>query len=610
MKQLAVLLALCLSASPLLAQDNIHYQWMDDYARNSSLAGQMCLNPRRVNTPDIPGYHTYKADFHMHTIFSDASVSPTMRVIEAYMEGLDILAITDHHPTPRRGIDKGDLNAGFNEAAKAASNVDLKLIRGFEITGSEPVGHINILFAKDLNEYKMDYPVTPAGADKALATAVAEDAFRIANHPGWPDQNSTLSDYVAERMENGTLEAVEVFNHKEFYPLAIDHANRFGLAMVGATDSHWPTYYLYDQDKGHRDMTLVFAKDLSDDSLKEALRAGRTIAWANDILAGRPDLLRQFIHACIKVEFVKETAYSVHFRLFNDSAVPYVLEGDNPQDRLSLPAGGYAEAKRYKASLDKPMRVVNTYVSSTDHLKIPLSFLLQEDSDICMPMVDEDSIEFGEDGMSFRLTCDSGRTRYSLDGSEPAEDSPLYEGGVIHCSKPCTVAAVTCRDGQKSYLLQRQLNFSMAGKVKARKHGVSFKYYENDGITETAAVERIGVLKKSGVYARPAITDGEGKDHFGFIFTGVLEVPVTGLYQFTLMSNDGSDLFIGGVLACDNDQNEGYHAEHGSIFLQKGFHPFKIRYFEGYGGESFEIQWRLPGSNVATAIPDENFYLE
>ncbi len=30
--------------------------------------------------PDIPGYKTLKADFHMHTVFSDGQVWPTMRL--------------------------------------------------------------------------------------------------------------------------------------------------------------------------------------------------------------------------------------------------------------------------------------------------------------------------------------------------------------------------------------------------------------------------------------------------------------------------------------------------------------------------------------------------
>jgi len=46
--------------------------------------------------PDISGYQTVLCDFHIHTMFSDGSVWPTVRVQEAWMEGLDAISITDH----------------------------------------------------------------------------------------------------------------------------------------------------------------------------------------------------------------------------------------------------------------------------------------------------------------------------------------------------------------------------------------------------------------------------------------------------------------------------------------------------------------------------------
>jgi hypothetical protein len=54
--------------------------------------------------PDLPGYQTLKCDFHMHTVFSDGQVWPPLRVMEAWRDGLDCIAITDHidyQPTRR-----------------------------------------------------------------------------------------------------------------------------------------------------------------------------------------------------------------------------------------------------------------------------------------------------------------------------------------------------------------------------------------------------------------------------------------------------------------------------------------------------------------------------
>ena len=51
--------------------------------------------------PDLPGFRTLKGDFHLHTVFSDGNVWPTVHVQEAWRDGLDVIALTEHaeyHP--------------------------------------------------------------------------------------------------------------------------------------------------------------------------------------------------------------------------------------------------------------------------------------------------------------------------------------------------------------------------------------------------------------------------------------------------------------------------------------------------------------------------------
>ncbi len=49
-----------------------------------------------IHFPDLPGLQTLKCDLHMHTVFSDGNVWPTVRVNEAWRQGLDVISITDH----------------------------------------------------------------------------------------------------------------------------------------------------------------------------------------------------------------------------------------------------------------------------------------------------------------------------------------------------------------------------------------------------------------------------------------------------------------------------------------------------------------------------------
>ena len=57
------------------------------------------FTPNKIVVPDIEGYQTLTGDFHIHTVFSDASVWPATRVQEAIWEGLDVIAITEHIDT-------------------------------------------------------------------------------------------------------------------------------------------------------------------------------------------------------------------------------------------------------------------------------------------------------------------------------------------------------------------------------------------------------------------------------------------------------------------------------------------------------------------------------
>ena len=51
---------------------------------------------REISFPDIKGYLTLVCDFHTHSVFSDGSVWPSIRVAEAQKDGLDAIAVTEH----------------------------------------------------------------------------------------------------------------------------------------------------------------------------------------------------------------------------------------------------------------------------------------------------------------------------------------------------------------------------------------------------------------------------------------------------------------------------------------------------------------------------------
>ena len=86
---------------------------------------------------------TLKCDLHMHTVFSDGNVWPSIRVQEAIKDGLDVISITDHieYQPHKKDLPHTDRNRSYELALEAAEGTELLVIPGTEITRSMPPGH-------------------------------------------------------------------------------------------------------------------------------------------------------------------------------------------------------------------------------------------------------------------------------------------------------------------------------------------------------------------------------------------------------------------------------------------------------------------------------------
>lgn len=109
-----------------------------------------------IRVPDPEGYRTLKCDFHIHTVFSDGLVWPTVRVDEAYREGLDAIALTEHlEYRPHRQDIIASHNRSYEIAEKTARNNQVILIRGSEITRPMAPGHFNAIFLSDCDALEL-----------------------------------------------------------------------------------------------------------------------------------------------------------------------------------------------------------------------------------------------------------------------------------------------------------------------------------------------------------------------------------------------------------------------------------------------------------------------
>jgi 3',5'-nucleoside bisphosphate phosphatase len=342
-----------------------------------------------INIPDIPGFRTLKCDFHMHTIFSDGTVWPTVRVEEAWRDGLDAISITDHIEYRPHSIDvKADHNRSYAIAEPMAKNLNILLIRGAEITRNMPPGHLNALFIRNANLLDRE------NVFEAIREARDQGAFIFWNHPGWKAQQPDTTLWWEEHtrlLNNRMMHGIEVFNYDEYYPEAINWAREKKLTFIANSDLHEPSGMKYDLVNSHRPMTLVFSKSRTEGGIREALFSQRTVAYFNNTLAGRAVLLEPLFFASLKINASPGTLRNEEAKrveIVNTSDISYELELVQPGIGFDAPASlllkpshmtvlelnGNSEEVAGMKELRVFYRVKNIMLSSSENLVVTFSF--------------------------------------------------------------------------------------------------------------------------------------------------------------------------------------------------------------------------------------------
>jgi len=94
----------------------------------------------------------------------------------------------------------------------------------------------------------------------------------------------------------------------------------------------------------------------------------------------------------------------------------------------------------------------------------------------------------------------------------------------------------------------------------------------------------------------PGVTDRI--DWFVIEYNGRFWVQQPGEYRFSLMSDDGSRLYIDGKLVIDNDGLHSVEERSGSVTLKSGVHRVNVRYFQGPGdGVALILNVAAPGDD-------------
>lgn len=352
-----------------------------------ALAGEAAAHSektRRLTFPNAAdGALVLPVDLHTHSVFSDGSVWPNIRVEEAQRDGLAVMAVTEHleYQPHAKDIPHPDRNRSYN-LAKAAAKKDLLVINGAEITRDMPPGHVNAVFLSDANALRVAEP------EAAIKAANDQGAFVFWNHPYWTAQRPTgtaaLTDMHRRLIAAKQLHGIEVANGADYSETALTIAIENNLTILGTSDVHGLVDWDYDvAGGGQRTVTLVLAEKNDAESVKAALRAGRTVAYYKRQLIGRKQNVEAVVRGALRMETLapeKAGLKVTRIRLVNSAPTPFTLRNVGAQSFydashiVTVPANGALDVMLTEApdpaAVALDVEVLNAITAPDTHLRL------------------------------------------------------------------------------------------------------------------------------------------------------------------------------------------------------------------------------------------------
>ncbi|WP_439581653.1 family 20 glycosylhydrolase [Dyadobacter bucti] len=199
--------------------------------------------------------------------------------------------------------------------------------------------------------------------------------------------------------------------------------------------------------------------------------------------------------------------------------------------------------------------------------------------------------------------------RYTTDGSKPTQSSLKYTAPVEVKSPTEFNIALFRPNGEMNEFYKATFNpvdtYMEPLPVTPTEKGLIRKYYEGNygsylkidekGLKQTAVVAGFELPKE---YRAP----------FALKYTGYIDIKETGVYTFSLISDDGS------VIKIDDNEitnNDGLHKtllRNGQAALKKGWHKIEVSFIELQGDITLEVYQALPGEKFAPVSPEHLYH--
>lgn len=190
------------------------------------------------------------------------------------------------------------------------------------------------------------------------------------------------------------------------------------------------------------------------------------------------------------------------------------------------------------------------------------------------------------DSVYVKLSCllPNVEIRYTTDGTFPTLKSALYKDSLLVDSSYTFIFRTFRPDGTAGEMLTtsfQKADFLPAVETGELSNGLNVKWYDYHGNT-CSEIDKVK-FNRDFITEKVEIPAG-ASGNIGLVISGFIEVPADGIYTYSLLSDDGSMLWIDGKCIIENDGPHSPQEKTGQVALKKGMHKFDMRYFDYNGG--------------------------
>jgi hypothetical protein len=254
------------------------------------------------------------------------------------------------------------------------------------------------------------------------------------------------------------------------------------------------------------------------------------------------------------------------------------------------------------------------YTKENDILKIECPKQISTDSTVnkfrvlkieqrkYVPIPDLEIIE--DDGNKVKVEVDNNDSdidiRYTLDGNTPNIKSKKIKSALVFYESKILKVKTFQKGYAPSLTVTRIIDIPKQG-----INGVKYKYYEGKNWDKLPNFSTIQSISQGNVNSINIKDIKQREDQFAIQFISNLKILKSGVYNFHIVSDDGSRLIIDGKVIIDNDGSHSKVKKSNNIYLKKGFHKIEIQYFDDTEGEYLKLTFdsnEIPEQEIPTSF--------